>query len=748
MAYSFQNRKSVGTRRGSRSRSFVNTFAPLLATGFGFVAFALLIPTNASQKSEARIFTQGLSIQIDRSSPAYAALEDSLVEDIQGESPKVENGVIATRTAVLVSGMTSSADLAERIAKETKREEALLAQERSMRIANARAIETHIVDAGIDHREIQSAMAAGATVITSTGAVLTSEPALQKPIEHPPVVISLKSLGLANREQLARSFAAPIVSAARTARATAPPRTVASSRVDTSSLQNTRDTVSLAVRAEDLPTENQNEEIRQLVISGNIEFTGGIAITSANDRVVIYREEENEKLEPGAVWLRDARYEIFVDRPIGRLVGELRAVSGEILGRGYYDLDRLPKVSTKSYRATNVALKIGPVPQGIAGRVTNAEVAGARAFAVADADVTLEQLPYKATSAKDGQFSERTLLESSSIITRTERRGHWGTLSFAHVGEPLQVSLFADQAMRALISAAAPADLSKEHDSAFIWGRVTRGGALVAGARVDLMTSERDVKPIYFNALGMPDPSLNATTANGLYAFFPVEPGAHAVQAGDSHGLTEPALFPTDARVVTQMDLELKITRRATIRVFDAFKTEWPLAAEVISAGRKRGVVVPREGEASVTFAGGKALLVLDADAGTKYAATRICMDRNQRVLDFPMIESLWLDRMRGSLRIPFAAESGTIIGFVRGAAMYKVALDEASLAPGSSLVYFDEAGNISRSGFGKSGGGFAIFNVPEGFRTVLIEPSGTSKALASTVLVERRVTNVISKNL
>jgi hypothetical protein len=753
VAYRFQN-----AGRKLRRKSKLKSLAPLLATGLGFVAFALCVPSNPSQKSEARIFTQGLSIEIDRSSPAYAALEDSLMEDTQTSDDSFNGSandqglkvkVLAQTslakqksrltTSTLVSGTTSAIPMAERLERETKREEALYAQERAAKEQAAAAI-------------LQSLTRPEAKIEVASNAATLAKQAPQAPIEHKTVTLTLADLGVKSREELAKQFSGPIVMAAREMN---PNRVRIAANERQSQRQPDRQPTrtianndSVQSFASEPQSENQNENVRQIVINGNLEFTGGIALTSANDRVVVYREDEGEKFEPGAVWLREARYEIFVDRPVGRLVAELRSVSGELLGRGYYELDQLPKIEATKYRTSGVALRLGPVPHGISGRVMNGTVAGSKSFPAANANVSFEQLPYNAVVQKDGKFDEQTLLEGSSIVTRTTRQGSWGTLAFGHAGKQIDVSLFTDQAMRALIKSAAPADMNAERSSAYIWGRVTRGGSPVAGAKVDLMTTEKELKPVYFNKLGMPDPSLLTTTANGLYAFFPVTPGSHAIQAADHHGITEPNLFPADERTVTQVDLELKVTQQAKMRVFDAFKTDFPLNSEVISAGRTRGVTVPRTGEAKVTFTGGSGLLILDADSGSNYQRARVSVARDSRVIDFPMIQTSWIEGLRGSQRITPEAATGTIVGFVRGASLYRVALDEKSVGSASRIVYFDAKGDVARNQYGEAGGGFVIFNVPTGFRTVLIQPSGTTKALGSAVLVDSQVTNVISKSL
>ncbi|MEK7358623.1 MAG: hypothetical protein AAB250_19410, partial [Bdellovibrionota bacterium] len=494
--------------------------------------------------------------------------------------------------------------------------------------------------------------------------------------------------------------------------------------------------------------ENPNAQVRQIVISGSLEITGGVAITSTNDRVVVYREDENEIMEPGAVWIREGRYEIFVESPVGQLVAELRAANGEVMGRGVFDLDDLPAIKPQQYRVESIALKLTPVPHGIIGRVITAKFGKTSVLPVMNTQVQLEQLPLNTLSRKDGTFDEKSVMEGSSVIVRAERPGHWGTLAFADAGVSGDIAIFSDSSMKILMEAAAPRDFESARTAGVVWGRVIRSGKPVASAKVDLMTTADEMRPVYFNSMNLPDATLTETTENGLYAFFPVSVGAHAVRATDPRGATEPILFPADAQTVSQVDLELSVDLKAKVRVFDAFRTDWPLSAEVVSAGRTSGTIVDRSGQTAIRFASGRGQLVLDADAGRTYERVRLMIPRDRRTIDFPMVQSVWLDTIRGNVRLDRTPNTGTIVGFIQGAPAYRVSLDEESLAQGTRIVYFDSRGIVTRNDFGENGGGFIVFNIPNGFRTVFVQPTGTTKAFAASLLVDSQVTNVVTRNL
>lgn len=712
-------------RRQRRRASRFSSVAPFFATGVGLIAVALLVPVSPSKDSEARIFSEGLSVEIDRSSPAFAALEDattSLNERISSKKREVVRASIE-----LVSGRVDGVAFANHIRQEIVQEERQIAAERLAQ-ANYSRIAAH------GPREVFPV----AEVVVPDAV----EPqAKAKAVKHPTKTISLSDLKV-SREELFKSLLLPLASTDKRDRNVAKnswqpseratgsndkPDVVARQTEDGVAQQNGKDEVSIA-------------EVRQLTISGPIEFSGGVALTSSNDRVVVFREEDGESMEPGAVWLRDARYEIFVNQPVGTLVAELRASSGEVLGRGKVELETLKSMQRQQYRVDAVKLKIGPVAHGITVRVHQPTIARQP---VAGARVELEQLPYTGITQKDGQYTERDLIEGSNVVLRAARPGHWGTLAFARAGQFAEMPLFSDKSIDAIAAEVAPG--VPTHSKAVVWGRVTRSGKAVEGARVELMTTENELRPVYFNAMNLPDSSLTSTSANGLYAFFPVQPGAHAVQAIDMKGITEPVVFPADANSVTSVDLELAVEKKAKVRVFDSFRTDWPLAAELVSVGRDHGIMVDRSGETTVRFNGGTSSLILDADAGKSYDRVRISVDRNQKLIDVPMVQSVWLDRMRGSLRINQGVNSGTVVGFIQGQAQYRVALDESSVAASSRVLYFNSRGEVTGSEIGQPGGGFVIFNVPEGHRTVLVQFSGSSKVLSSTALVESGITNVIT---
>lgn len=740
--------------------------ASLTASVTGAAAVVILYwPHINFHPDDERIFSQGLRIQLDRSSPAFAALEDTVLGTQLAvfEPPVIFEPSIVN---MLEAGARSAESLARMIVRENKRESTLMAQARA---AHAR---------------------------------ITHETAPQRPVapgresevfQHPPMTLSLSELKI-SREELIRGLLAPIVNAhegegtpaagpllasggfpSGGSRPAKPPqlgglvpkgppsaamgrrRSSGSPEAD-SAVRTVKEDAKRDGRGNvnsygfdagsdperDAAAAARRETNRQLVVSGPIEFIGGLAITNPADRVVVYREADGQLFEAGAIWLREGRYEIFVDRTEGLLIGELRTRGGDILGRGQYDLVDLPSIYPSQYRVDDVPIKIRPVVSGVSGRVIAG--ADAKATAVRGARVQFQHLPFEAVSLKEGRFQEPNLVEGSSVILRASRPAHWGSMMFASAGSEARVPLFSDKVMTAFTTlAGSRTKASAEEDESVVWGRVVSGGGPVAGAQVELMTTTEVIRPVYFNAMMIPDPALTATSGNGLYAFYPVTPGAHAVQAVLGERTSEPVLFPADARTVSNVEIEITSSQRANVRVFDAFRTDQPLAADIGSPGSLRTLKIDHTGAGVLGYSTGGGMMVLDSDAGSRYQKTRVSFNRDRRFVYLPMIQTLWLEQIRSSMRLNTELSTGVVVGFIQGSARYQVQFAEQNILSGTRIVYFNPRGELTRKNVGDPGGGFIAFNVPEGFRTIGIQQEDATKIFSATVLVDSKVTNVVN---
>jgi len=719
----------------------------LLALGLSaaFVFFAFFAPLAEGTSTNARVFTEGVSIKLDRSSPAYAALEDTW------SSESIPKASVGTPLAVELSvGAAPITHLVEKITRANQREQALFIQERAARHANAQLMAQMAAET---LRRLTAGLRVPAAQVAAKPAEKTVEgieasPAAVSSEASPKKAISLSELKV-SREELLGSLLLPLANSISEERSEAPPETLAAAPPRPRKTPTREHSLAPMMSAESASLQpcSSRPTVHQVVISGPLEFSDGLALSNSMDRVVVFRQVDGEPVESGAVWLREGRYELFAEENSGQMVGELRTPYGDVVGRGTFDLSCAPVKQQSQARISGVKLRIQPVPQGLGGRVH------VKNQPLPDTEVVFSDLPVNSKTGADGRFEQQNLLEGSNAIVTVNRPGYWGTLSFARTGVDNPIELISnrdDQMIRHLISVAkSRLGQGAGKPAAIIWGRVTQGGSPRPGARVDLLTTASIVQPIYFNAAMMPDPSLTQTSANGMYALFPVPHGAHAVQAvTDADQVTEPVVFPAEDRMISRVDIETAAVRQAKIKVFDAFATDRPLGAQLTSLGSTQTKVIDQTGTGVVNYAENRSLLIIDADAGSGYRLVRMAMSRDRGIIYVPMITNAWVDQMRGRFRVNTQTGSGLVVGFVQGASPYKIALEEKSLTPSSRVIYFNSRGEPFDTDFGQPGGGFVIFNVPEGFRTIIVQASGSSKIHSSVTLVESRVVSIISHSI
>lgn len=765
----YSRTRSISSRRRGRQTWRALAIPLGVAAVCVWALYAFSPSSNPSSFKDVRIFDDGLHVRIDRTSPAYAALEDALLEEnLTKLNLSSESG--STIAYFLAADERSIEPLVAKIQRDNAREVALMAQARAAKEAAARALAQAIFGGGREEeKEVEKPVAA---VIEPR----VSEPSREVAADswgdaevyhHPVQTISLSDLQM-SREELAQSLLVPLAvvdqdpdqvtrivatlnESAREDRwyATAGKK-VGGLNPRSSQKKNREDARSEGLDAH--ANKTFTDVRHQVAIAGSIEFVDGLALTNGNDQVIVYRESDGEVLERGPVWLREGRYEIFVERTEGDLVAELRTPSGEVLGRGIYSLEELPPFPVNQYRVDRIAIKIRPLPHGISGHVIAAPEKERTRLPLASAQVSFYELPELGSSRmqtqKDGFFEAPDLMEYSNLIAKTQRLGYWGSTKWTSVGSSAELPMFSESFMKSILVYARSQNISVPEGSAMIWGRVSRNGQAVAGAKADLMTVEDEYKPIYFNESMQPDSSLSSTSNTGFYAFIGVPSGAHAVQVDVGNRSTPPRLLLAEARSVSVVDVEVGRSRRMKVKAFDAFRTDWPLMTRLTAPGASSSVTIPRSGEGFTLMEVGSHPQIYDADAGLGYERVRVTVHRDQRAIYVPMIQSSWLEQVFGTLRLNRDLGTGTIIGFVQGQNPYRVSMELKEQSPNSRLLYFNSRGEVTKNNHGEPGGGFILINVKEGFRTITIQSVHSQQILASTVLVESKVTNVLSRSI
>lgn len=486
--------------------------------------------------------------------------------------------------------------------------------------------------------------------------------------------------------------------------------------------------------------------LRPMTLNGQLEITGGLAFTS-DTYISLSRVSGGVQKEEGKIWVRDGSFEIWIKEPSGYLVAELRAKSGELLGRGEYDLFKMPQPKDHQAQVSQVRIQIEPAVTGIEVDAISAHSFGYNRIEVEDAEVHIDALNETLVKDERGRFIDQDILPTSSYILRGQAKNHWGSLAIGLSETTYDVRLFPNSTMEALLNLAQEQlglPVMATQNQGVIWGRVTKNGQPVRGATVEL-AGGYSTEPIYFNALYLPDRSLKQTSSNGLFAYVLVPPGIHSVRAQHQGRYFPARVLPTQSRHVSYTSLEMNEMRTANIKIYDALDPSRKLPAVIDVMGLETQYEI--EGEANIQYSSGSGLMMIEASSSERYEPIRIQVSRHTKQFNFPMVRKDWLASLVTTRRINLSPDRGTIIGFVEGN-NYKVFLDKGVQVRPENVVYFDAEGRVLTSKTGVAGGGFAIFNVPPGYRSVHVVPENSRKLMSRVLVAESEVVNVLSADV
>ncbi len=698
----------------------------------------------AREESRPRVFEEGVTIRLNRDAPPVAALEEAL-RDQPWASIERAPGLNVRPTELKIQPMAAER-IAIRILSDNESFQRQLANSKSATIAQPVRI-VPIEKSRSIARENRGG-AAFAPVADLASDVAPPNRPLEKLVEVPEtksVSISMSKTGL-SREQILAALFGPLAQNSRDLKTSARRQVFAAApksippAVAAGLVPDSIDTPAIAARVVGMVAPAG----RQIMIRGPIELSGGLALTHAKDRIAVLRESRGQFVESGAVWIREARYEIFVESLEGQLVAEVRSPQGDVVGRGHLELSSVV-TSSNGKTVEGAKLKVRPVTPGLAGRVQSAYTAGVSASTLVSRGVQgarVESLntPSVVSTTSGGHFEDARFTEGSRVVANIQAKDHWPTIVSLVAGEDALVPVFSKKMMQAFVSLTSKdekaAALSLK-TSGVIWGRVTRSGETVAGAELNVLT-EGAGDPVFFNDLMLPDASMKKTGANGLFAVPGVSKGLHGLQVRLGKRLSDPVFVEADVQSVASLELDVMRASEIPARAYDAFRTETAVNVELRPMGhlKTRKISVAGEAGTLVKLANMGRPTILEVEGGAEYLSTRTIQNPDTRHLELPMVQRSWFDRAVGNFKYNNPPQTGNIIGFIQGS-RFRVSMEAQALSRNAKIVYFDSRGELSDKEYGEPGGGFILFGVNNGLQTVLVESDGTDRIFAATTLVE-----------
>ncbi|HRK06273.1 MAG TPA: hypothetical protein PLZ57_00770 [Pseudobdellovibrionaceae bacterium] len=754
--------------------------------GDGFEVEEVYQAVMPTARQTDRVISEGIVLKLDREAPPVVALEEALREDpwtqidspVGFEVPSTALRVSSTRNAPahVVGGVRlSSEELGLRIAREIQRDNERLA-------AHRQTLERREA-AAVDSRNFPSAAPALPKVSIVPQAV-NSVPAEAKPATKvvdspsaiaPSIVISASQVGL-SRDQILAAFLSPIL---QSESAAANRREVAAARAQASKVESARPATTdprvTAIlenaRAARRPQETEsittatgvaNPSVapvhRQVMVSGSLEFAEGLALTHPADSLVVLREDRGRLHEAGVVWVKEARYEIFLESLQGHLVAELRTPQGTVVGRGRVNLssvvsrlEELHRDRAENKRVDGVSLRLAPTAPGVFGHTQSAYTVGAHQQPLKSGRVVAQGTNLGTRTQANGQFRDPRFADGSRPLLEARAQEHLPTQALASVGTNTQLTLIPQKmaaTIRELVAdQVTPQDTTPQAmaEMGMIWGRVLRRGEGVAGARVEPMSSGVSAV-VYFNDLLIPDPSLEQTSANGWFVIPYARQGGHVLHVNLGTRWSDPMVVGVSPGSVAQVEAEITRGSEVFVRGLDAFRPDWPLHVEVRPMLHRRGrrVAVDRTQESTLRVAHANQDIALDLDAGPEYIRTRMILDPERRDLNMPMLPRGWLEKIRSQVKHNGAPAEGVVVGFFQGQ-RFQLKVSEAWRTENTRVVYFDSRGEVTAAPYGEPGGGFVIFGVQEGVHNIVVGLEGSDRVFATTAWVESSTPMVIN---
>jgi len=485
-----------------------------------------------------------------------------------------------------------------------------------------------------------------------------------------------------------------------------------------------------------------SDQMRPVWLQGQVEMTGGLAYVGPETLLTVRRMIDGQTLEKGRVWITEGRFEIHVNRPVGLLVAELQTRDGRLIGRGELNLLDLGEIPRRNNRVENIRLALRPFESVAAVRTVSGHSHGQQTFAVAKAKVEIERFQEPVAVSEEGFAPKPALDESSSFLVRAQADKHWPSLMVVHSGAAHNVRLYSEKMVEALVGLnVSRLDRSDALAKAIVWGQVRREDSSLAGLQVEMAGQGQ---AIYFNEFYLPDPQLKATSKNGLFAFVNVQGNIQALRLRDVAGRLYPAhVFPSEPKHVSYVDLEVTDNAITHFRVMSMRNWAQPVKATLRMVGSDE--VLGVTGDEFVTYPAASNVSLVEADAGPEYEVSRVTVGRATETAAIPLVPRDWLKQIVAQLGVMIHPQLGMVVGFVERQ-NYQVELTGTGLYQPLQVIYFDAQGNILEgANQGVAGGGFIIFNAPVGFQTLYIHPEQGRISHAEVVVAEPGVVHVVS---
>ena len=309
------------------------------------------------------------------------------------------------------------------------------------------------------------------------------------------------------------------------------------------------------------------------------------------------------------------------------------------------------------------------------------------------------------------------VIRNSSTSLTVESKGHFTSQQIIIAGESFTTELIPEKmgiALKQIVSDIRQQNLNDPNLS-IIMGKVTFEGRPVSGVSIKAENT-KDIETIYFNSLMIPDVKLKTTSENGYYALLVEGSDMMTLMAyrGDKYfghvNITVSPGMTSFAEIQNTVKSE-----NVDIKVYDPF-TGLPEFASLEVQGQNETINV-ENGLATVQLPSLARWSFLFSSPTLKYLPAHYTYIEKSDYIYVPVVSRDWMSYIFSSGKLNLYPATNIVIGFVVDEDFEVELANQEHLK--NNIVYFDYSGKVVDHG--TQGGGFILYNLPEGIYEPLV---------------------------
>lgn len=475
-------------------------------------------------------------------------------------------------------------------------------------------------------------------------------------------------------------------------------------------------------------------------IVGPIEVTGGLAITNEHF-LEVRRKQEGIVKEAGRVDLKTGTYELSVEDFSGVIEARLLSTAGHVLGEGRVVISHFSGLSNV---LSGPKIEVSP-NRNYGGSVASFYPSGKDDRSGSDALLTFFKGGNESRAGKDSKYALQNISRSSSTVVRASTKDHFQTSMIAVGGDDQNITLFPKSMIKAMNGILTGRNLSDSELSqlSVVWGVAELDGKAASGISIEV-EGHPELLPIYFNSLLIPDPSLKETSSNGLFAFIDLNEDMYSLRANRGNSFFGYSNVVAELGSVAQAKIEYTAKKQAVpVRMYDAF-SGLPVSGQVLIQGLAEELEVTNGVAVANLNPINRLGYIQYTSNNNDYISARYIYNDQDTYIHLPVISWQWLLGAKNYLRITEANQSGVVVGFVPDFD-FDVYVAGPNQDPQMRIAYFDMTGKWSQDRSGKSGGGFAVFNLPADVHEIVVISKGSEKVFSKVIPVDANTLSVLN---